>query len=637
MSAPKPPPEQQPPSPPSQQVSSPSQLQPPPGQPQVPGTPSTTTPSSSSMTELKLDSGTVCSAAAACLCCCIFALLAISLTASLLVSIFSTLKTPTDEYVKWAVNVDAKECAQVAKEIVDDGGAIGDIAVAVMLCMGVTAPHLVGIGGGFIALFYNKTSRQVRTLNSLGRSPSAAKPDIFSDAALYKYGATASIVPGAVEGYGRIHKELGELEWYRLFDPAIRLAREGFTIGPYLGQTLERHSANIEANADLKTRFWNTASNTVLKNGDQLVQGALGDTLSDLAIHGAQYMYTGELAKDIIDSVKQGGGIMSDADLSGYTSEWTKSVSVNLSNGLVFQSAPIPGSGTLLGAAVAQISLDNAIFNDPGDTVSQMTAGDLHRLVERLKFAYARRADFGDEEESRNNEYQIFTEIIDKINKTYDSHRPLADAEGYGLKHVFAQDYGGAHVCIIAPSGDAFSITSSLNNEFGSMFTTSSGLLLNNYMDAFVKHASEGAPTANLLGPSKTPMTSMAPVIITKVSSITPVHSVFGGSGGMAGVSAVAQLLTCASKYAYHECALNEARVHPELVSMKFVVNVAGKDKDLRAKQKLKSYGHEVSERFIPSTAIGIMPTRRATYLVLNDTKHIDGGNTGGSITNPEG
>ncbi|KAH7956181.1 hypothetical protein HPB52_006691 [Rhipicephalus sanguineus] len=481
-------------------------------------------------------------------------------------------------------------------EIVDDGGAIGDIAVAVMLCMGVTAPHLVGIGGGFIALFYNK-------------SPSAAKPDIFSDAALYKYGATASIVPGAVEGYGRIHKELGELEWYRLFDPAIRLAREGFTIGPYLGQTLERHSANIEANADL----------------------------NDLAIHGAQYMYTGELAKDIIDSVKQGGGIMSDADLSGYTSEWTKSVSVNLSNGLVFQSAPIPGSGTLLGAAVAQISLDNAIFNDPGDTVSQMTAGDLHRLVERLKFAYARRADFGDEEESRNNEYQIFTEIIDKINKTYDSHRPLADAEGYGLKHVFAQDYGGAHVCIIAPSGDAFSITSSLNNEFGSMFTTSSGLLLNNYMDAFVKHASEGAPTANLLGPSKTPMTSMAPVIITKVSSITPVHSVFGGSGGMAGVSAVAQLLTCASKYAYHECALNEARVHPELVSMKFVVNVAGKDKDLRAKQKLKSYGHEVSERFIPSTAIGIMPTRRATYLVLNDTKHIDGGNTGGSITNPEG
>ncbi|KAL3258971.1 hypothetical protein MRX96_016636 [Rhipicephalus microplus] len=513
------------------------------------------------MSDVKLDSGTLCSAAAACFCCCAFALLAISLMTSLLVSILSTTSAPADEYVKWAVNVDAKECSQVAKEIVDDGGAIGDIAVAIMLCMGVTAPHLVGIGGGFIALYYNKTSRQVRTLNSLGRSPSAAKPDMFSDATLYKYGATASIVPGAVEGYGRIHKELGELEWYRLFDPAIRLAREGFTIGPHLGQTLERHSVHVEANADLKT-----ATN--------LCKARWGDVLSDLAIHGAQYMYTGDLAKDIADSVKQGGGVMSEADLSGYTSEWTSAVSVNLSHGMVFHSAPIPGSGTMLGAAVAQISLV---------------------LVEKLKFAYARRPDFGDDQESRDNEYQIFTEIIDKFNKTYNSHRPLPDAEGYGLTHDFAQDYGGAHVCIIAPSGDAFSITSSLNNEFGSLFTTSSGLLLNNYMDAFVKHDGDGAPTANLLGPSKTPMTSMAPVIVTEESSITPVHSVFGGSGGMAGVSAIAQ------------------------------------------KEKLRSSGHEVSERFIPSTAIGIMPTRRATYLVINDTEHADGGNTGGSITSPGG
>ncbi|XP_075743878.1 scoloptoxin SSD14 [Rhipicephalus microplus] len=161
---------------------------------------------------------------------------------------------------------------------------------------------------------------------------------------------------------------------------------------------------------------------------------------------------------------------MSEADLSGYTSEWTSAVSVNLSHGMVFHSAPIPGSGTMLGAAVAQISLVNAIFSDPGDTVSQMSAGDLHRLVEKLKFAYARRADFGDDQESRNNEYQIFAEIIDKVNKTYNSHRPLPDAEGYGLTHDFAQDYGGAHVCIIAPSGDAFSITSSLNNEYVHIF-----------------------------------------------------------------------------------------------------------------------------------------------------------------------
>nr|XP_054934414.1 scoloptoxin SSD14-like [Dermacentor andersoni] len=253
------------------------------------------------------------------------------------------------------------------------------------------------------------------------------------------------------------------------------------------------------------------------------------------------------------------------------------------------------------------------------------------RLVETLKFAYARRADFGDEEKSRNNENVIFKEIIDKINKTLDSHRPLEDAEAYGLKHVFAQDYGGAHLCIIAPNGDAFSITSSLNSEFGSMFTTSSGLLLNNYMDAFVKHASDDAPTANLLGPSKAPMTSLAPVIVTRMSSLSPLHSLFGGTGGMAGLSAVAQLLTCAAKCAYHDCALNEARVHPELASGQFTTNVAGKDNDFNTKGKLESFGQKVSEKFIPTTAMGIIPTRGGTYLAINDTKHIDGGNTGGS------
>ncbi|XP_065309025.1 scoloptoxin SSD14-like isoform X2 [Dermacentor albipictus] len=616
---------------PQQLSSPPRQMQQPPYQPA--DSEGSASPGTTTMNEVKLDSKTMCSTAALCLCCCVFASLAISLVASFVIKIFSTVTAPADEYVKWAVVVDAKECAQVAKEIVDDGGAIGDIAVAVLLCMGVTAPHLAGIGGGFIALFYNNTAQQVYTLNSIGRSPSAAKPDMFSsNATLYKYGATASIVPGAMDGYERIHKELGVLEWYRLFDPSIRLAREGFAIGPHLGRTLERHSASIEANADLKTRFWNTATNTVLKKGDQLVQGALGDTLSDLAIHGAQYLYEGELSKDIIESIKDGGGTMSADDLSGYSSKWMDTVRVNLTNGRVFHSAPIPGSGTLLAAAVAQISLDYAIFFDPeSSSVLQMSGGDLHRLVETLKFAYARRADFGDEEESRNNENVILKEIIDKINKTLDSHRPLEDAEGYGLKHVFAQDYGGAHLCIIAPNGDAFSITSSLNSEFGSMFTTSSGLLLNNYMDAFVKDASDDAPTANLLGPSKAPMTSLAPVIVTRMSSLSPLHSLFGGTGGIAGLSAVAQLLTCAAKCAYHDCALNEARVHPELASGQFTANVAGKDNDFNAKGKLESFGHKVSEKFIPTTAMGIIPTHRGTYLAINDTKHIDGGNTGGS------
>ncbi|KAK8759144.1 hypothetical protein V5799_003219 [Amblyomma americanum] len=112
--------------------------------------------SSSSMSEFKLDSRTLCTSAAACVCCCCVFLFGIGLVTSFLISIFGTPTTYADEYIGWAIVVDAKECSQLSEKIIDEGGAIGDIAVAVMLCMGITAPHLMGIGGGFIGLFYNQ-------------------------------------------------------------------------------------------------------------------------------------------------------------------------------------------------------------------------------------------------------------------------------------------------------------------------------------------------------------------------------------------------------------------------------------------------------------------------------------------------
>ncbi|XP_077508275.1 scoloptoxin SSD14-like [Amblyomma americanum] len=288
-----------------------------------------------------------------------------------------------------------------------------------------------------------------------------------------------------MDGYEVIHSELGALEWYRLFDPAIQLATEGFVVGRHLANALERHSAAIEASADLKwvhclrasayfgfkshsrrTRFWNTATNTVLKEGDLLVQGTMANTLSDLAINGAQFLYEGTLAEDIVESIKDGGGAISKADMQAYEAEWLDAISLNLTNGLVFHSAPAPGSGTLLAAAVSQVSLEYTHSEEEGDvSLSLITSKELHKLVETLKFAYARRGELGDDAESRDKEKTLLQEIIHKIENSIKSDGPLSKPEDYGLKHPFAEDYGGAHLCILAPNGDAFAITSSLNDE----------------------------------------------------------------------------------------------------------------------------------------------------------------------------
>ncbi|XP_077547668.1 glutathione hydrolase 1 proenzyme-like [Haemaphysalis longicornis] len=482
--------------------------------------------------------------------------------------------------------------------------------------MGVTAPHLAGLGGGFVALFYNETSKKVRTLESIGFAPSLATEDTFaSNLTLYKSGATAAIVPGAMAGYEVLHRELGMLEWHKLFDPAIRLATEGFAIGPHFARSLSRHRDRIEAHAELKSRFWNSSVNRLLQEGELLTQQPLADLLSDIAIHGGRFFYEGKVATDIADSVKKSGGLISKADLSDYKAEWKDPITVDLPYGLLFHSAASPGSGALLAAAVAQTAPNYAlnVQHNPHADVA-LNGQELHRYFWKM-------------------EEGLVKEIVEKFNKTFNPNRAIRSARDYGLKHPFAEDYGGAHVCVITPDGHALSITSSLNSDFGSLFTTARGILLNNYMDAFVKPFGTDASKkrANLPGPFKTPMTSMAPVILTRDQSPSPLHALFGGSGGLAGLSAVAQLITCASEKLYRSCIKDEMRVHPQLESTNFRVNVAGKGNYIDAVQVLQKYGHQVSEKFISSTAIGIMPTREGVLVAINDAEHADGGDVGGA------
>ncbi|XP_077532623.1 glutathione hydrolase 1 proenzyme-like [Haemaphysalis longicornis] len=152
--------------------------------------------------------------------------MAIILTA---VFLFSKNKTKGNAFWEWAAVCDAPQCAAVAKEIFDKRGGIGDAAVAVLLCMGVTAPHLTGLG------------------------------------------ANASIVPGAVAGYKALHSKIGRLPWKDLFLPAIRLAKDGFEIGPHLAEAIASNQQLLSQSPLLKERFTISATGSILRKGDKLV------------------------------------------------------------------------------------------------------------------------------------------------------------------------------------------------------------------------------------------------------------------------------------------------------------------------------------------------------------------------------
>ncbi|KAK8767245.1 hypothetical protein V5799_005994 [Amblyomma americanum] len=139
----------------------------------------------------------------------------------------------------------------------------------------------------------------------------------------------------------------------------------------------------------------------------------------------------------------------------------------------------------------------------------------------------------------------MVAEIIGYAVQKYDKKKPLSSAAEYGIKYAPEEDFGGAHVTMVGPSGDALSITSGLNGMFGSGFMTASGLLLNNYMDAFAKPGKQfelDVSPANQIGPGKRPMTSMVPSVITTSAAPSDLVGAFGSSGGLPGISALAQV-----------------------------------------------------------------------------------------------
>ncbi|XP_065286525.1 scoloptoxin SSD14-like isoform X1 [Dermacentor albipictus] len=572
-----------------------------------------------------------------CCCCGCFFFLVVFAILSLLGLITMAVPRPVDTTLeKWAVVCDAPHCADVAKEMFDKGGAIGDAAVAALLCMGVTAPHVTGIGGGLMAVLYDKSTMKVQALDALGVSPASVTPDMFStNASALKLGANAPIVPGALAGLKALHTKAGKLPWKAVFEPAIRLAKEGFTVGSHLAAALANNENVLSVSASLRNQFSNSATGALLRSGDRLVQPQLAELLTKLAEHGPEYLYQHELAEEIEKNIADAGGSLNKSDLSGYQPVWQDPLSSKIGGSQHIHSAPIPGAGVVLAVAVHKIHVAMKSLKDTEEKhiYPTMSPARIHHFVEALKFALAKRPELGDDQNVKDRQTSMVTDTIGFAAQNYDNTKPLASPQDYGIKYAPDEDFGGAQLTIVAPTGDALSVTSGLNGMFGSGFESSSGLLLNNYMDAFAKpgkHFNLDPSPANQLGPGKRPMTSMVPTIITKFSAPSELVGAFGGSGGLPAISAVAQLITCLRKYTLPRCVWNDTHVQPTFRSAApNSVFAEPKTKHFDPVSLLRKLGDSVTEKTIMSAATGIIVTKSGSLLAPNDTKHVDGSRSG--------
>ena len=229
-----------------------------------------------------------------------------------------------------------------------EGGNAFDAAVAVQFALAVVYPQAGNIAGGGFLVYCDGKTGEVGALDFREKAPFHAHRDMYLNdlgqvvPGLSRDGALAVGVPGSVAGMVAMHERLGSLPWRLLLQPAIDLARGGFTLSAYEAQVIQESREDLRRiNADAVLSF---VHNTDFRAGDRMLQPALADTLERIQQEGNDGFYRGPVAAAIIETIQQNGGCMSLEDLSRYRAIWRHPVSGHYRGYTVYSMSP-PSSG----------------------------------------------------------------------------------------------------------------------------------------------------------------------------------------------------------------------------------------------------------------------------------------------------
>ena len=214
-------------------------------------------------------------------------------------------------------------------EILEEGGNAFDASVAVAAALGVTEPMMSGIGGYGAIVVYDAEEGRTRFLNTGYRTPAALDPEVFRPTAPNfaenRCGAKSVATPGNVRAWEALSEEYGELEWRRLFEPAIELAGEGFPVDGITASWIEASWSVFPEHA--RKIYGNGGS--PMEEGETLVQEDLMRSLSLIAEGGAEVVYEGELGEAIDAAVRENNGFLTLDDLRHNRVRWQDTVSID--------------------------------------------------------------------------------------------------------------------------------------------------------------------------------------------------------------------------------------------------------------------------------------------------------------------
>lgn len=454
----------------------------------------------------------------------------------IIVSFFAIIQLNAQESYKNGVVVTAHpEASKVGVEILKKGGNAIDASIAVQFALAVVYPNAGNIGGGGF-LVYRDAKGKTDALDYREKAPLKASEDMYWDkngnaiTDLSLYGQFAAGVPGTVDGMVKAHEKYGKLNWKELVQPAINLAQKGFKITKQQASELtNKHNDFVKYNS--KTNALTSKSSW--KEGDLLIQKDLANTLKLIQQKGRAGFYEGKTADLIVKEMKRGNGIISHEDLKEYQSVWRTPVSGNY-KGLKVISMPPPSSG-----GIALVSLFQSIEDYPINKWGFQADSTIQVMVEAERRVYADRAEhLGDPDFIKVPQKQLLDKSYN-VNRmkdfSFDKATPSSAIKAG--KIIGKESMETTHYVIVDKDGNAASVTTTLNNSYGSLVVVEgAGFLLNDEMDDF--SAKPGTPNlyglvggkANAIEPSKRMLSSMTPSILEKDGKLFMVVGTPGGS-----------------------------------------------------------------------------------------------------------
>jgi gamma-glutamyltranspeptidase/glutathione hydrolase len=431
------------------------------------------------------------------------------------------------------------------------GGTAVDAAVAAQLVLGLVEPQSSGLGGGTFMLVHDGKHKRLTTYDGRETAPAAAMPERFigSDGLPLKFydaviGGKAFGVPGTVALLATSHKKHGKLPWKTLFGPAIALAEQGFPVSPRLHGQLK--GERFLKNDPVSRAYFYNAAGEPWPVGYALKNPEYAATLRAIGDKGAAAFYEGEIASDIVRVARAHASAsdITEADLAAYRVAEREPVCRHYRNLRVCGMGP-PSSG---GIAVAQILA--FVERYPLTQWGPNSVDSVHVIAEAGRLAFADRNRYlADPDFVAIPGGLLDPAYLKSRGDLIDLKQSMKRAEAGsppGAKVALADDQspefpGTSHLSIVDRYGNAVSMTTTIEDQFGARVMVR-GFLLNNELTDFSFVPQEnGAPVANRIQAGKRPRSSIAPIIVFNKQD-QPVI-VTGSPGGSAIINYVAKSL----------------------------------------------------------------------------------------------